>query len=470
METHELKTALTDRAIKAMKPGAKSYDLHDAVVPGMTLNVLPSGLKRFVLLTRFPGAKHPTRRALGAYGALTLEAARAKARTWLTDIDRGIDPAERVEAERRARSRARATTFAAVVEDYIRVEVHGPGGEDRPRHRNARVLARDLRDVLVPLFGPRPITELTADEIMPAIELIGRIGTDRALVKLGARRKLRRPGRNGHPSPEQARQLFSFLKMVFGWAIDAGGYGLEHDPLARVRKARRLGSSVRRDRTLSDEELIALVLAIERLATPHRQLYGVLLHSGLRLNEVGKARWSEIAGDTWTVPASRMKGKTSGARQAREHLVPITSALRRLFASLPRGSASGFVFRGLKDGTPITAGTSYARRRLDAEMLAILRQRAQARGEDPSKVTMQPWRNHDIRRSCRSTLSRLGVRPEVAELVLAHARPGIVGVYDKWAFLEERREALEKWSAFLADLIRPQPISSTGRKRANVPA
>jgi hypothetical protein len=62
------------------------------------------------------------------------------------------------------------------------------------------------------------------------------------------------------------------------------------------------------------------------------------------------------------------------------------------------------------------------------------------------------------------------VRLEVAETVLAHARPGIVGTYDKWAFLEERREALEKWSAFLADLIRPQPISSAGRKRANVSA
>src|SRR6516165_8226738 len=118
-----MKTALTDRAIKAMKPAAKSFDRHDAVVPGLSLNVLPSGLKRFVLLTRFPGAKHPTRRALGAYGALTLEAARAKARQWLDLIARGIDPAAQVEEERRKRERARRITFAAVVEDYIRREV-----------------------------------------------------------------------------------------------------------------------------------------------------------------------------------------------------------------------------------------------------------------------------------------------------------------------------------------------------------
>ena len=61
-----MKTALTDRAIKAMRSSAKAYDIHDAVVPGLSLRILPSGVKSFVVLTRFPGARHPTRRALGA--------------------------------------------------------------------------------------------------------------------------------------------------------------------------------------------------------------------------------------------------------------------------------------------------------------------------------------------------------------------------------------------------------------------
>ena len=78
-----MKTALTDRAIKAMRKADKAYDVHDAIVPGLSLRVLPSGVKSFVVLTRFPGAKHPTRRALGAYGALTLEKARTTARQWL---------------------------------------------------------------------------------------------------------------------------------------------------------------------------------------------------------------------------------------------------------------------------------------------------------------------------------------------------------------------------------------------------
>src|SRR5262245_66465575 len=131
------KVALTDRAIKAARPAGKAYDMHDAVVPGMAFSVLPSGFKRFVLIARFPGSSNPTRRALGQYGELTLEAARNKARKWLELIARGIDPAQEVERERRERERKRAATFGAVVEDYIRIEVYGPGGEKRPRHRTA---------------------------------------------------------------------------------------------------------------------------------------------------------------------------------------------------------------------------------------------------------------------------------------------------------------------------------------------
>jgi integrase len=450
-----MKTALTDRAIKAMRAAAKAYDVHDAVVPGLTLNVLPSGHKRFVLLRRFPGAQHPTRRALGAYGELTLEAARTKARQWLEWIERGIDPAEQIERERRARERKRKTTFGAVVEDYIRIEVYGPGGEERPRLRSAAKILNALRDVLLPLFGYRPIAELSTEDVMAPIELIGRMGSDRALVKLKARKQLRRPGRKSRPSPEQARALFTFAEMVFNWAIDHGDYGLEVSPLARVRKARRLGSPVRRDHTLTDEELIALMTAIARLPAPHRQVYEVLLNSGLRLNEAAGVEWGELEGDVWTIPSKRVKGKNGAARP---HIVPLTPALRKVFNAMPRGGKGKFIFSANNGATPIVTGGAHIKAMLDEEMLFILRQRAKARGEDPAKVILRPWRNHDIRRSCRSTLSRLGINQDVAEAVLAHRHAGgsIAATYDVWHRLPEKRDALERWSKFLAGLTRPR--------------
>jgi integrase len=445
-----VKTALTDRAIRAARPAAKAYDMHDAVVPGLSLNILPSGVKRFVLLRRFPGGKHPTRRALGAYGGLTLEKARDKARHWLELIARGLDPAEEVARLKREQDARRATTFAAVIEDYIRIEVQGHG--KHPRQRTADKITAILRETFAPLLGHRPITELTAVEILTPIELIGQIGTDHALLRLRARKTLQRPGRKSQPAREQARKLFAIAERIFNWASEPrAGYGLDRSPLERVRKS-RLGASERRDRTLNDEELAALQLGVGHLEPPYRQAYQTLLLTGLRLNEAVQARWSEIEGDVWTIPAERMKGKNG---QARPHVVPITPALRKVFDTVPRGSKGDFIFSRDNGATAVTI-ISRVKADLDKLMLEASRRRAIARGEDSDKAMLRPWRNHDIRRTCRTTLSRLGVSYDVAEAVLAHAIGGVGGIYDRWERFPEKRDALERWAKFLGELSGPR--------------
>jgi len=67
--------------------------------------------------------------------------------------------------------------------------------------------------------------------------------------------------------------------------------------------------------------------------------------------------------------------------------------------------------------------------------------------------------NHDIRRTVRSRLSRLKVTEEAREAVLAHARPGIKGVYDLHDYLDEKREALDLWAARLREVTQPQPTN-----------
>src|SRR4029077_14434745 len=96
------KRVLNDRIIKALKPAAAGTrrEIWDALVPGLGIRVTETGAKSFVLATRYPGAKNPTRRALGGYGELTLEQARAKAREWLRLIEKGIDPVVEIERQR----------------------------------------------------------------------------------------------------------------------------------------------------------------------------------------------------------------------------------------------------------------------------------------------------------------------------------------------------------------------------------
>jgi hypothetical protein len=124
---------------------------------GFGVRVSDTGRRTFVLLTRFPGSKNPTRRALGEYGELTLEKARGKARDWLELIRKGVDPRDEEERQRIAEQRKRANSFAAVVEDFI--------AEKLPAERKGREVERDIRREFIPAWGGRPITEITAHDV-----------------------------------------------------------------------------------------------------------------------------------------------------------------------------------------------------------------------------------------------------------------------------------------------------------------
>ena len=63
-----------------------------------------------------------------------------------------------------------------------------------------------------------------------------------------------------------------------------------------------------------------------------------------------------------------------------------------------------------------------------------------------------PFTLHDLRRTCRTGLSRVGVRPDIAERVLNHSPGRLVATYDVHEHLEERRAALERWAAHVQSL------------------
>ena len=92
-------------------------------------------------------------------------------------------------------------------------------------------------------------------------------------------------------------------------------------------------------------------------------------------------------------------------------------------------------------------------------MLRTLKAMARKRGDDPRKVKLEHWQNHDLRRVVRSGLSKLKVVDEVAEAVLAHSRKGIQGVYDKHDYFDEKKEALTLWAGRLRDIVSPPPAN-----------
>ena len=52
-------------------------------------------------------------------------------------------------------------------------------------------------------------------------------------------------------------------------------------------------------------------------------------------------------------------------------------------------------------------------------------------------------------------MSRAGIRPDIAERVLGHVIPGVGGVYDRFEYLSEKRDALEKLAALIERIVNP---------------
>jgi integrase len=448
------KRNLTDRTLKALKAAApgRLIDTWDSTVAGFGIRVSDSGRRTFVLMARYPGSRNPTRRAIGVYGEITLADARAKAVRWKEQIVAGVDPAEAEEAARRAALRRRANTFGAAVEDYLRLHVIGTNPA-KLKQRNGHEVRRLLLRTFMPIWGDLPITSISRDHVRDVIEDVRDYGTSAMLAKRGVKEK----HHNGAaaPTPGQARNLFSYLRAFFGWTIERGDFGLEASPCDRLRATRMLGAQRSSDRTLSDVELFAFWRAALRSPYPYGAVHRMLLLSGLRLNEVADASWAEfdLKEKLWTIPARRMKGTDDAPRP---HIVPLTAGMLAILEGLPRFKGGDFVFSVTGGTTPVWMNDKI-KKRLDARMLRYLRALARMRGEDPAKVKLDPWVNHDLRRTLRSGLSRLRIDHDVKEAVLAHVKPGVVGTYDRYDLADEKREALEKWATRLRDIVQPAP-------------
>lgn len=449
------KKQLTDRTIRALKaaPKGERYDVMDAITPGMGVRVTDSGHRSFILIARYPGPgkSSPTRRALGVYGALSLEQAREKARRWHSLIRKGVDPKDEESRERAAEINKRSTTFAAVANDFIKLKL--------PGERKGKDVEREIRRDLLPKWKDLPVTEITDDHIRIVIKGKAPDG------KVGA------------------RNLLALIKRLFRWVAAQGVYGIAVPPGLAISAKDILGDDVSksRDRILSDDELFAFWRVTGRWRYPVGPAYRLLLLAALRLREAasadrsefdpvvlqrlshrkegGQIDWRTVPKDRliWTIPKERMKGKESGKKQARAHAVPLTPAVLAVLERLPMQKGK-FIFSTTNGDVPVSIG-SKIKIDLDRRMLLTLRAIAKLRGQNAKDVRLKPWVNHDLRRTARSHLSRLKVSEEAREALLAHARPGIKGTYDLYDYLDEKREALELWSARLRPIVELEPAN-----------
>jgi integrase len=207
-------------------------------------------------------------------------------------------------------------------------------------------------------------------------------------------------------------------------------------------------TTVKRGRTLDDGEIRAFWLGadacgIHRLTAIALKL---ILVTGQRPGEVIGMTRSEIEGTAWTIPASRRKTGTGHVVHLTETALSLLADARAEVSRLAKRRGwpeSPFVFE-FREGKP---GTT-------AALSRALTRYGDALG-NRDHPDWGHWTPHDLRRTCRTRLSEIGIAQEVAERVIGHTAQGVVGVYDQHKYRHEIRAALEGWERRLLSIIDP---------------
>jgi integrase len=388
-----------------------------AAVPGtphLFVRTYPSGITSYLFRYRKEGHSYKT-----TLHVLTLEAAIKATQVYIGEIALGIDPIAKRKAEEEQRlaaaaARRAAKTKAAQEKDFtVQVMVdtwaaaRGKDGKDDKRtHGYIASTKAALERALGPVLD-LPARDLNRDRIEKLIAAVERRG------------------------PAAAARAHTAVSMAFSRAIRLGK--LEINPCTALERPK----PVQRPRILSAIEVGRVWRGAGTLPAPLGAFVRFLLATATRRNEVLGARWSEIDGDVWHIPASRMKAK-------RDFTVPLT---RAALLALPSRGTSDLIFS--RDGVHQLGGLGRIKTALDAAI------------ESDGAGPLLPFTLHDFRRAFATWVCDRGVDYVVANLALAHAIPldRTGRTYVRSYKIAERRAALDLWSS----LLEPEPIRK-GRK------
>ena len=226
--------------------------------------------------------------------------------------------------------------------------------------------------------------------------------------------------------PGAAADLRKYSRTFCEWCVASGLANA--NVMAGLRqpkrtRAERLLAEKRRARALSDMEIIAVWNAAEGRGS-FGNIIRLLVLTAARRGEIAKLTRDRVRPDRLVLPPSHTK-------MGEKHEVPLTDLMRTVIAAQPV-TTSALVFPSASNR--VFSGWS---KPLNALRCA-------------SGVAFTP---HDLRRTCRTLMSRLGVERDNAELAIGHKRPGLEGLYNFDEAWQLRCEAFAKVSEHVAELI-----------------
>lgn len=411
---------LTDLSVKRVTskpPAAGRVDYFDKTLPAFGIRVSSTGAASWFCFYRIDGrlvrdifARHP---------AKGLVAARQDARDRLDLVDRGRDPRTEEARQKAQEVRQRAETFGKVADTYK------AGHLDRKR--SGKAAWASLQADLLPSWKDLPIRDVGRGAVMERLDQIER-----------------------ERGPVARNRRLALIRHLLNWALD------RELVTANVAARIPLLDEAPRARVLSDSELVEVWRASDLIDAPQGHAVKMLILTLQRRNEVFRAEAAEIdrADRLWKIEGRRMKA-------AKPHIVPITDPMLAVLDSLPKFDPPRehvFASPHRKASTPF-GDHGGLKTELDRHILETRQKQV------PAAKPMAPWTLHDLRRTGRTGLSRLRVPSHIAERIIAHVPGGIQAVYDVFEYIDEKREALDAWSAYVMSLINPAPVASIEQAR-----
>ena len=385
---------LSDTRVRAAKPREKAYKLYDE--RGLFLFVTPTGGRLWRLKYRVRDREKLI--SLGAYPDVGLKRAREKrdeARKLLAD---GVDPS----AERQERRTALLETFEGVAEEWLELQSKSLAAE------TISILGTRLKSALYPYLGSRPITAITAQELLGALRRIEARGRHETAhrVRALAGRVLRYAVATGRAQHDVAADLKEALAPV------------KSRNFASVTEPVRVGELMRAIDGYTGHPVTALALKLAPLVF-------------VRPGELRAAEWTEfdLLAAEWRIPGARMK-------MGDPHIVPLSRqalAILRELEPLARGGRYLFPSLRTRDRPMSNNTINAALRRLG--------------------YTSQEQTGHGFRTMASTLLNEQGFPPDVIELQLAHSeRNKVRAAYNKAQRLSERRKMMQAWADYLDGL------------------
>jgi integrase len=395
---------------------AKGETIYDAEIKGFRAVCLPSGRITFGYQYTSPKGGRPYMK-LGLMGEITPDEARTLATNARKAVRHGRDPVDDREAaakEKEAKDAKEKNTVTHVLAVWLWKYARG-SAKLRSAYATVKTFKRHVR----PAIGKKAIYDVTRADITNMLDAI-----------------------SNKAGPVMADRTLAHLNSALNW-WRVRDERFVTTPIVKGMAQTTIGQR-KRDRALDKDEIRDVWRALDEIRADAPPFFPAfvrcLLLLGCRRDEVADMHTDEFKGDDWVIAASRYKTK-------RDHLLPLPATVK---AMLP-DREEGFVFSSDGGKTPFS-GFSKAKVALN-EKITKLRKRE-------GRKAMPAWQFRDLRRTARTGIRGwIKEKPEVAKAVLGHVLTGMDGTYDVYDNYDEKRDALVRWAAHIAEIVAPAPSS-----------